>query len=143
MSTDDRELEIPPFLRMVGEINAAYGQQVGKPTDAMNAPPKAKTYDDGKPPLSRLPWAAIYAMARVQAYGGKKYGDFDNYRTGMEITRNLSCSLRHIAECLEGVDTDHESGEHVLAHAMCRIAFVLQNIADGTIIDDRYSRRPK
>ena len=77
-------------------------------------------------------------MADVQAYGHEKYGDFNNYRKGMEVSRNISCALRHIRDYMKGVDIDPESGEPHLAHAMTRIAFTIQNIADGTAIDDRY-----
>ena len=102
---------------------------------------KAKTYDDGKEPLAWLPWAAIDELSRVQQYGHGKYKDFNNYRKGMEVSRNLSCAIRHIRDYLNGVDTDHESGRNPLAHAMCRIAFVLQNINDGVAIDDRYKTK--
>ena len=101
---------------------------------------KGATYDDGKVPLAWLPWAAMRAIAKVQQYGHKKYKDFNNYRKGIEVTRNLSCALRHITEYLDGQDNDPESGEPHLAHAACRIAFVLQNIHDGTVIDDRYKK---
>ncbi len=100
--------------------------------------PKAATYDDGKAPLSTLPYAALKAAARVQAYGHKKYGDFYNYRKGMEISRNLSCALRHIYDYMDGQDLDLESGENHLAHAQVRLMFVLQNLHDGKAIDDRY-----
>lgn len=99
---------------------------------------KALTYDNGKAPLANLPWAAVEGMSRVQAYGHGKYKDFNNYRKGMEVTRNLSCALRHIKEYLEGHDVDAESGCHPLEHALCRVSFVLQNIAEGKAIDDRY-----
>lgn len=102
---------------------------------------KAKTYDDGKPPLANLPWAAVRQLSLVQLYGHRKYKDYNNYRKGMEVSRNLSCALRHIMEYMECHDKDHESGLNPLAHAMCRIAFVLQNEHDGVAIDDRY--RPK
>lgn len=102
---------------------------------------KAATYDDGKAPLAVLPWAALDAMAMVQAYGHKKYGDFHNYRKGMEVSRNLSCAIRHIRDYMNGHDTDHESNLNPLAHALTRIAFVMQNLADGTAIDDRYKGR--
>lgn len=101
---------------------------------------KALTYDDGKEPLANLPWAAIDELSRVQAYGHTKYKDFNNYRKGMEVTRNLSCALRHIRDYLNGKDIDHESGLNPLAHAMCRIAFVLQNLEDGVAHDDRYKK---
>lgn len=98
----------------------------------------ALTYDDGKAPLSVLPWAALDEMAFVQAYGHAKYKDFYNYRKGMEVSRNLSCALRHIRDYMSGIDLDAESGRSHLAHALTRIAFVLQNMKDGTAIDDRY-----
>lgn len=101
---------------------------------------KAKTYDDGKPPLAQIPWAAIRELSMVQLYGAKKYNDYNNYRKGMEITRNLSCALRHISEYVDGRDNDPESGRSHLGHALCRIAFVLQNLADGVAIDDRYKK---
>jgi hypothetical protein len=103
---------------------------------------KAQTYDEGKPPLAQLPWAAVTELSKVQAYGHKKYGDFNNYRKGMEVSRNLSCALRHISEYMEGSNADAESGLNPLAHAMCRIAFVLQNIHDGVALDDRW-KKPK
>lgn len=101
---------------------------------------KALTYDDGKEPLANLPWAAIDELSRVQAYGHGKYGEYNNYRKGMEVSRNLSCALRHIRDYMQGHDKDHESGRNPLAHAMCRLAFVLENLAEGTAIDDRYKR---
>lgn len=101
---------------------------------------KALTYDDGKAPLALLPWTLIDEMALVQGYGAAKYGDAHNYRKGMEVTRNLSCALRHIRKFLRGEDNDPESGKSHLAHAACRLGYVLENMADGVAIDDRYKR---
>jgi len=98
---------------------------------------KAKTYDDGKPPLARLPWKGLRAVAAVMQYGNDKYGNYDNYRLGMEVSRNLSCAIRHISEYMEGEDNDQESKKSHLAHAAARLLFVLQNQADGTAEDDR------
>lgn len=100
--------------------------------------PKAKTDDDGKPPLAYIPWKALDEIAQVQAYGHRKYHDYNNYRKGMEIGRNLSCAMRHIGKYMEGQDLDEESKRNHLAHAACRIMFVLQNLADGVAIDDRF-----
>lgn len=101
---------------------------------------KAETYDDGKPPLAWLPWDGIKAVSRVQAYGHAKYKDFNNFRKGMEVSRNLSCAVRHIAAFMEGETNDPESKQSHLAHAACRLLFVLQNQHDGVAIDDRYKR---
>lgn len=102
---------------------------------------KALTYDDGKAPLARLPWAGISEAAMVMEYGNQKYGDYDNYRKGMEISRNLSCAMRHIAAFMEGEDNDPESKRSHLGHAICRLAYVLQNQKDGVAIDDRPGRQ--
>jgi hypothetical protein len=104
---------------------------------------KALTYDEGKVPLSRLPWAAIRELAMVQAYGCEKYGDFENYRKGLEVSRNISCALRHIVAYMEGFDNDRDSGLPHLAHALSRIAFVIQNQHDRTAIDDRFRTEAK
>ena len=103
---------------------------------------KALVKDVGKPPLAVLPWAALDQMAMVQAYGYSKYKDFYNYRKGAEVSRHLSCAIRHIRDYMNGHDIDHESGYNPLAHSMVRLAFVLQNIEDGTALDDRY-KNPK
>ena len=113
------------------------------PNKAKKDESKAKTYDEGKEPLAWLPWAAINELSKVQMYGHNKYKDFNNYRKGMEVSRNLSCALRHICSYLVGNDRDSESGCSHLAHALCRIAFVLQNIHDGVEIDDRYKSKPR
>lgn len=106
----------------------------------MTTETKAKTYDNGKAPLAMLPWAGLREVAAVQQYGADKYGAFHNYRKGMEVSRNLSCAMRHIADFMDGRDLDAESGRSHLGHAACRILFVLQNLADGTAIDDRYAK---
>lgn len=56
----------------------------------------------------------------------------------MEITRNASCAMRHIADFIDGNDIDQESNLNHLAHAACRLLFILENLEDGTAIDDRY-----
>jgi len=101
---------------------------------------KALTYDDNKPPLALLPSAGLREIAMVQAYGALKYGTTHNFRSGMEVSRNLSCALRHIYEYIDGNDLDNESGRHHLAHAACRLMFILQNINDDVLIDDRYRK---
>lgn len=104
---------------------------------------KALTYDDGKPPLADLPWLGLAEVAKVQAYGAKKYGDTDNYRKGLEVKRQASCALRHIAAFLNREDNDPESGKSHIAHACCRLLFLLQNQAEGVLIDDRYNSETK
>lgn len=128
-----------------GPAGTAIGGPAGTAICALSTTPsvKAATFDDDKVPLSRVPWAGVDALARAQAYGHRKYGDFENYRKGMEISRNLSCALRHIRDFMDGQDLDAESGVDHLGHAMARIAFVIQNRHDGVAIDDRYNKRER
>jgi hypothetical protein len=143
---DDQPADTGPSLLTPGAVEAALNVLADDPATAdamkrsMAEPDKARTYDDGKAPLAYLPWAALDELAMVQSYGEKKYGSFWNYRKGMEVGRNLSCAIRHIRDYMDGQDTDKESGRSHLGHAMCRIAFVLQNLKDGTAIDDRYKK---
>jgi len=99
---------------------------------------EAKTDDSDKPPLANLPWRALDEVAMVQAYGHKKYGDFHNYRKGMRVSRSVSCVIRHLRAYMNGEDIDPESGRLHAAHAAARCLFLLQNIVEGTAIDDRY-----
>lgn len=98
---------------------------------------KALTHDTDKPPLATLPWKALREVAMAQAYGAQKYSP-NNWRKGMEVTRNASCAIRHIADYLDGRDLDDESKRHALAHAACRVLFLLENILEKTAIDDRF-----
>lgn len=113
--------------------------QLGKTFKEVLAP-KAKTDDGNKPPLAMLPWKALRKVSAVQVYGFKKYGDYYNYKKGMEVSRQLNCAIRHIADYMDGITLDKESGESHLAHAATRILFALENIEDGTVTDDRYKK---
>lgn len=101
--------------------------------------PKSKTSDNGKPPLARLPLKAIRELAMVQRYGKIKYNDDWNWKLGMEVSRHCSCALRHIYDFMDGQTLDKESGRHALAHAAIRLLYVIENMEEGTHIDDRYS----
>lgn len=117
-----------------------FGSQEYRLSEMKDAISKAKTYDEGKPPLAHLPWDGLRAVSNVQEYGHQKYGDFYNYKKGMEESRNISCAIRHLAAYMAGETLDPESKQSHLAHAACRILFILQNQHDGTAIDDRYKK---
>lgn len=129
----------------VGEM-AQHGERVyrripvAKQGD-LDAPPstpekaRAKTDDSAKPPLAWLPWGGLEEVAWVLDFGAKKYGN-GNYRQGMEVSRNLSCAIRHISAYMQGQRIDSESGRSHLAHAACRLLFALQNQKDKVCIED-------
>lgn len=112
------------------------------PADYLEKPDnKAKTDDSKKAPLAKLPWKALRAVSGVQQYGHGKYGDYYNYKKGMEVSRQISCAIRHLSEYMDGNDLDSESGHNHLAHAATRILFALENVIEGTTIDDRYKKQ--
>lgn len=105
----------------------------------------AKRNNEGKPRLSLIPRAIQVEMAKVLTFGEKKYS-LHNWRGGGEkCTAHYlmdSCQ-RHITAYLAGEDLDEESGLHNLGHAACNIAFLLELLADGKLIDDRYKPKKK
>lgn len=98
--------------------------------------PLGAKQSEGKPPFELLDAYALEHVARVLAYGEKKYGAF-NWRRGLTQRQTLGAALRHIFAHLDGEDGD-ESGELHLAHAMCEIMFALRMWRDRNDLDDRY-----
>lgn len=98
--------------------------------------------DGGKPPISLVPAALISETAKVLAFGAQKY-DCHNWRKGIEFSRLLSATFRHLIAFNEGQDLDPESGVSHLAHASCNIGFLLTFLQDPDKIsfDDRFARR--
>lgn len=83
-----------------------------------------------------IPWRAMDEVARVYAFGAKKYAD-DNWLKGYSWRLSLGALFRHVACFAARQDVDPESGLHHLAHAvfhcLCLITFGMRNL--GT--DDR------
>ena len=84
--------------------------------------------DTGKAPISLVPTRIVWEIAKVRAYGLKKYPETgrDGWReTGTERIRDAM--LRHILRDLaDPFGTDPESGQLHLSHAACNIAFLLE-----------------
>lgn len=98
---------------------------------------KAIKNDQGKPPLSILTKESLYAEARGFEYGHKKYGDKHNYKLGMEWTRMLDASMRHIVAFSNKEDIDSESGLNHLWHAKCCLAMLIYYYENKKGLDDR------
>ena len=93
-------------------------------------------FDQGKAPLSMLPWVAIEQIAQVLAYGAHKYGR-DNWLQGMKLTRVVDAALRHTYKWAWGEDIDEESGLPHLAHAAVNLLFLLTYTQAKVGTDDR------
>ena len=104
--------------------------------------PEAVKFDSGKPPIALISRVALEEEARVMAYGEKKYGTH-NWRNGMDYSRLLDASLRHILAYADGEDKDPETGLSHLAHARCCLAFLSEYEQRKVGNDDRYKPNGK
>lgn len=82
--------------------------------------------DAGKPRLSLVPMAIVWAVAYVRGWAvTHKYKDKDNWRK-VEPERYKDALLRHITAYIDDEDSvDEESGLLHLWHAACNIAFLI------------------
>lgn len=92
--------------------------------------------DKGKPPLSMIPRTALEQEALVFAFGKDKYGK-GNYQKGMDWSRLIDSSLRHIYAFASGETYDIESSMNHLAHARSNLAMLLHLMELKTGKDDR------
>lgn len=86
-----------------------------------------------RPQLTRLPFRALGAVAKVIESGDRKYaeGDWVLAPQRGDGRRDIDSALSHLAEWLNGKNVDEESGESPLAHAAARLLFVLERQAVG------------
>jgi hypothetical protein len=94
-------------------------------------------HDSGKPPMGLLPTKSLVEIAKVLAFGKQKYAAH-NWRNGLQWSRLIDASLRHLTAFNDGEDKDPESGLSHLAHAGCCILFLLEFEATKPELDDRY-----
>ena len=82
--------------------------------------------DAGKPQLTLVPRQILFDIAKVRAFGVKKYGDPDNWKK-VEIQRYRDAAFRHFMAYLDDPQgNDKESGLSHLAHLACNIAFLCE-----------------
>ncbi len=99
-------------------------------------------YDDNKEPLAYLSRIWLLGVAKVLAFGAKKYAAH-NWRNGHERSRLISAALRHILAYNEGEDLDPESGLNHLDHASCCIMFAREGHDRHTELDDRWKGKKR
>lgn len=96
-------------------------------------------FDEGKPALGLLPYYSLQEIAKVLKFGAEKYGKY-NWIKGMDWSRLIDASLRHILAFNDGEDLDPESGLPHLAHASSCLLFLLWYSEYRKELDDR--RKP-
>lgn len=88
----------------------------------------ATKHDDGKDDFTYVSTEMMTALARVRAFGSKKYSR-NNWKKGFKIDRSLAAALRHIFARLAGQKLDFESGLDHLWHAACCLEHAIYDAA--------------
>ena len=94
-------------------------------------------YDTGKPAMELVPSYPMEQLGLVLLHGKAKYAA-NNWRKGINVSRNLGAALRHIFAALRREDLDSDSGLPHLAHALCDLMFALETLHSLPEFDDRY-----
>lgn len=95
-----------------------------------------------KAPLALIPPEALRQAAWAHGTGAVKYGPWNWRESKVCASTYVSAMMRHIAEYLDGVDADAESGLSPLAHVIASANILIDAKAHGTLEDDRPPRRP-
>jgi len=96
-----------------------------------------KKYDQGKARLDLIPHEALEELGKVLAFGANKYGT-SNWANGINYSRLIAASLRHISAYNGGEDLDPESGLCHIDHAMCNLVFLSWMRKHRTDMDNRW-----
>lgn len=123
----DIEIEIPEsedkLIAAEWERPMAFTKKEGD-----DAPDQAAKADAGKPELSLVPSAIIYAIAQIRMYGNRKYpeGGKDNWKN-VEPDRYRNAMYRHLLAYIDDpYGVDEESGYPHLWHLSCNAAFLCE-----------------
>lgn len=91
----------------------------------VSAQPLGTKADDGKVMMGAMPPHAELAVARVLTFGAKKYSRGNWAHVENSDERYMDAALRHINTYRRGEQTDSETGENHLSHAICCLMFIL------------------
>lgn len=104
-------------------------------TDVSDSP-VAMRFDAGKAPMHLLPPDALLGLAKVYAFGAKKYAP-RNWEKGMDWSRVYDSLIRHTLAFWAGEDLDPESGlphvDHMVWNAVTLSAYQKRGVGG----DDR------
>lgn len=103
---------------------------------------EAPKLDGGKPPVHLVVPEFILAIARVLAFGAKKYAAW-SWLAGKPWSKDYSALQRHLMAWWGGEDLDPESGEPHLAHAACDLMFLFASRLGNIGTDDRMALTSK
>lgn len=93
-----------------------------------------------KAPLHLVPPMAIICLANAFKVGAEKYGAYNWRDKTVSKSVYYGACLRHMLAWWDGEDTDPETGNHHLDHAMACLAIIRDGESVGNINDDRPSK---
>lgn len=105
-------------------------------------PTEGVKFDGGKPRLDLIPSEALIGLGKVLDYGSKKYSS-GNWANGINFSRLIAASLRHISAFNGGEDIDPESGLSHIDHAACNLVFLCWMRLNRPDLDDRWIKSVK
>lgn len=99
-------------------------------------------FDSGKAPMDLLPYESLEEIAKVLAFGAKKY-ERANWAQGINQSRLISAAMRHLGQYNNGEDFDSESETLHLANAACNLLFAIWMHKNRPDMDDRWVKKLK
>ncbi len=92
--------------------------------------------DTGKVRMELIPPEIKVALGTILGFGATKYDD-RNWEKGMDWSRCYGALERHMTAWWSGENSDAETGESHLWHALCCISFLVAYERRGVGKDDR------
>lgn len=99
-------------------------------------------FDSDKVPLDLIPFEALEEIGKVLAHGMKKY-QRSNWAKGINYSRLIAASLRHLNQYNSGLDNDEESNLCHVSHSATNLVFLLWMIKNRPDLDDRWIKTIK
>jgi len=93
--------------------------------------------DHGKLPMHLIDRTAMEALASVLAHGRDKYGA-ENWREGIQYSRLIGATMRHLHALNDCEDVDPDSGLLHASHAMASLMFLIWMMRFRPDLDDRW-----
>lgn len=104
---------------------------------------KGVKFDRDKPRYDLIPPHALEDLAKVYAFGAKKYGD-RNWEKGLEYGRMYRAAIGHMNQWWLGDKADSESGMSHLTHAaFCVLGLLEYELTGRSELDNRVKSEEK
>ena len=139
------EPQCPGCVEEIAKVNPrVMGGLIGQQAILRQTAQKGPGYEErvknieGKPPMSLISPLFLEQLAQVLGHGSQKYAPNMWRSDPMPFTHEIDSVLRHILAFNRGEDADPDSGLPHLAHAACRLMFLIERTVLHPEMDDRW-----